>query len=77
MNVWFLTQVILVVMSAVATLVGTSLRVVLELVALEAVGIVGPASPFLVAFSQGSGKLPIARSLASDDWGYAMGSRWR
>ena len=74
---WSLTQVILMAMSAVATFVGASTGVVFELVALEAVLVVGPASSGPVALPQGSGKLPIARSLASDNWGYATGSRWQ
>jgi len=73
--VWFLTQVVVMVMSAVATLVGTTTGVVFELVAPVAMVVVGSASPSLVVLPQGSGKLPIARSLASDDWGYAAGSR--
>jgi len=67
MNVWFLTHVVLMVVPAVATFVGATTGVVLEFVALEAVLIVGPASTNPVVLPQGSGKLPIARSLASDD----------
>jgi len=72
---WFLTQVVVMVVSAVATLVGTTTGVVFEFVAFEAVVVEGLVSSSPVALPQGSGKLPIARSLASDNWGYAVGSR--
>jgi len=75
--VWFLTQVVVMMVSAVATLVGTTTGVVFEFVAFEAVVVEGSVSSSLIALPQGSGKLPIARSLASDNWGYAAGSRQR
>jgi len=73
--VWFLTQVVVVVVAAIAAFVGAASGVVFELVALEAVVVEGPWSAGPIALPQGSGKLPIIRSLASDDWGYATASR--
>ena len=63
------------VVAAVAAFVGAAPGVVFEFVALEAVLVVGSSSSGPVTFPQGSSKLPIARSLASDDWGYATASR--
>jgi len=47
-NVWFLTQVILVIVPIVTTFARATTRVVLEFVALEAVNVVGPLSTGLV-----------------------------
>ena len=75
LDVWLLAQVVLVLVSAIAAPVGASSGVVFELVAPEAVLVVSPLPTGSVTLPEGSGKLPIARSLASDDRGYAMASR--